>query len=91
MMRDRGVPALTTLLDKHQGKNESIVVVSHGMLIRVLLASLISEMSLSNLSEIKIDNVAVNELLWNGKSLEPVKLYDLPKELQNPPEDKPFW
>jgi len=61
------------------------------MLIRVLLASLITELSLSNLSEIKIDNVAINELLWNGKSLETVKLYDLPEELQNPPEDKPFW
>jgi probable phosphoglycerate mutase len=91
MMQDRGVPALTSLLEKHQGKNESIIVVSHGMLIRVLLASLIPDLTLSKLGEIKIDNVAVNELIWNGQSLEPVRLYDLPDELQNPPEDKPFW
>jgi len=48
-------------------------------------------LTLSKLGEIKIDNVAVNELIWNGQSLEPVRLYDLPDELQNPPEDKPFW
>lgn len=91
MMQDRGVPALTSLLEKHQGRNESIIVVSHGMLIRVLLASLIPDLTLSKLGEIKIDNVAVNELIWNGQSCEPVRLYDLPDELQNPPEDKPFW
>ena len=91
MMRDRGVPALVELLNRHQATGDSIVVVSHGMLIRVLLASLIAGMPIADLGAIKIDNVAVNELIWYGQWLEPIRLYDLPDELHNPPEDKPFW
>lgn len=89
MMRDRAVPALVGLLDRHRG--ESVLVVSHGMLIRVLLSSLVPELPVSELGAIKIDNVAVNEFLWNGTTLMPKKLYDLPEELVNPPEDTPFW
>ena len=88
-MRDRGVPALVALLERHKG--ESVVVVSHGMLIRVLLSSLVAELPVSGLGEIKIENVAVNELEWNGAELKIVRLYDLPEDLVNPPEDKPFW
>lgn len=89
MMRDRGVPALVALLNRHRG--ESVVVVSHGMLIRVLLSSLVGDLPVSGLGAIKIDNVAVNELEWDGTKLNVIKLYDLPEELVNPPEDKPFW
>lgn len=89
MMRERGVPALVETLQRHRG--ESIVVVSHGMLIRVLLSSLVETLPVTNLGAIKIDNVAVNELEWDGNKLCPVRLYDLPDELANPPEDRPFW
>lgn len=89
MMQQRGAPALVQILNQHF--QESIIVVSHGMLIRVLLASLVPAIPLTNLNEIKIDNVAVNELLWDGTSLDPVRLYELPEELRNPPDDKPFW
>lgn len=89
MMQDRGVPALVQILNDNRDK--SIIVVSHGMLIRVLLASLVPTLSVKNLDEIKIDNVAINELVWNGTNLEPVKLYDLSDDLRNPPDDKPFW
>jgi 2,3-bisphosphoglycerate-dependent phosphoglycerate mutase len=89
MMQKRGIPALVQILNQHF--DESIIVVSHGMLIRVLLASLVPAIPLTNLNDIKIDNVAVNELLWDGTSLNVISLYDLSEELQNPPEDKPFW
>lgn len=88
-MRDRGVPALRAILDRHRG--ESVVVVSHGMLIRVLLSSLVKELPVKDLAAIRIDNVAVNELIWDGAWLKPLKLYDLPEDLVNPSEDKPFW
>lgn len=88
-MQVRGVPALRNIAEQHSGK--SVVVVSHGMLIRVLLASMVRGMSFAELHNIKIDNVAVNELVWDGKMFDAVTLYQLPDNLRNPPDDKPFW
>jgi probable phosphoglycerate mutase len=88
-MRVRGVPALIDILNRNDGK--TVMVVAHGMLIRVLISSLVPAWPVTRLAEIKIDNCAVNELTWNGQTLEPVQLFDLADELQNPPEDKPFW
>ncbi|MFM7316942.1 MAG: histidine phosphatase family protein [bacterium] len=88
-MQARGVPALKRIAESHLGKN--VIVVSHGMLIRVLLASLVKGMSVADLHSIKIDNVAVNELVWDGERFNAIKLYQLPDELRNPPDDKPFW
>jgi len=88
-MRSRGVPALTRILDRHHG--QTVAVVAHGMLIRVLISSLVPEWQVTRLAEIKIDNCAVNEFRWDGSNLIPVRLFELPEELNNPPEDKPFW
>jgi broad specificity phosphatase PhoE len=88
-MRSRGVSALTKILDSHDG--ETIVVVAHGMLIRVLISSLVAEWPVARLGEIRIDNCALNELIWDGRMLTPVRLFDLPENLKNPPDDKPFW
>lgn len=88
-MQARGVPALRKIAESHAG--ETVVVVSHGMLIRILLASLVKEMGVANLHTIKIDNVAVNELVWDGEMFDAIKLYHLPDNLRNPPDDKPFW
>ncbi len=88
-MRRRGVPALTDLLDRNGGR--TVLVVAHGMLIRVLISSLVSEWPVSQLSEIRIDNCATNELVWEGGTLKPIRLFDLPEDLVNPPDDKPFW
>ena len=41
--------------------------------------------------EIKIDNSATNELVWEGGTLKPIRLFDLPDDLVNPPDDRPFW
>ena len=88
-MRRRGVPALTEILDRNDGRK--VLVVAHGMLIRVLISSLVPEWPVSKLSEIKIDNCATNEFVWEGGSLKPIRLCDLPEDLVNPPDDKPFW
>jgi probable phosphoglycerate mutase len=88
-MRSRGVPALTRLLDRHDG--QTVAVVAHGMLIRVLISSLVPEWPVSRIADIKIDNCAVNELHWDGSMLIPVRMFELPEQLKNPPDDKPFW
>jgi len=56
-----------------------------------LLASLVRGMSVADIHGIKIDNVAVNELSWDGEAFDAIQLYHLPEELRNPPDDKPFW
>lgn len=88
-MRSRGVPALTRILDRHDG--QTVAVVAHGMLIRVLISSLVPEWPVTRLADIKIDNCAVNELRWDGANMIPIRMFDLPEELKNPPDDKPFW
>jgi 2,3-bisphosphoglycerate-dependent phosphoglycerate mutase len=88
-MQQRGLPALRQIAEDHAG--QAVVVVSHGMLIRVLLASLVRGMSVADIHGIKIDNVAVNELSWDGEAFDAIQLYHLPEELRNPPDDKPFW
>lgn len=88
-MRRRGVPALTEILDRNDGR--TVLVVAHGMLIRVLISSLVPEWPVSKLSDIKIDNCATNEFVWEGGNLKPIRLFDLPEDLVNPPDDKPFW
>lgn len=88
-MRSRGVPSLTGILDRHDG--QTVAVVAHGMLIRVLISSLVPEWPVSRLGDIKIDNCAVNEFRWDGATLTPIRMFDLPEELKNPPDDKPFW
>lgn len=88
-MRGRGVPALTEILNRHEG--QTVAVVAHGMLIRVLISSLVPGWPVSRLGEIRIDNCAVNEFRWDGAVLTPLRLFDLPDDLKNPPDDKPFW
>ncbi|MBI1323914.1 histidine phosphatase family protein [bacterium] len=88
-MRRRGVPALTDILNRNDGR--TVLVVAHGMLIRVLISSLVPEWPVSKLADIRIDNCATNEFDWEGGILKPIRLFDLPEDLVNPPDDKPFW
>lgn len=88
-MRGRGVPALTGILNRHAG--QTVAIVAHGMLIRVLISSLVPDWPVSRLGEIRIENCAVNEFRWDGAVLTPVRMFDLPDDLKNPPDDKPFW
>ncbi|GAC1474866.1 MAG: histidine phosphatase family protein [Isosphaeraceae bacterium] len=46
---------------------ETIIVVAHGVVIRVLLSTILDGYGPANFSEFSIDNAAINELVWDGK------------------------
>ena len=60
----RTAPPFQALADRHRG--QTIVVVAHGMVIRVLLCSLVDELKLADFAEVPIEFVAVNDLRWDG-------------------------
>lgn len=62
----RGRRAVESLMEKHAG--ETVLVVTHGRFLRVLLASLLKEYGLYRMHDIKHANTAVNQLTWqNGQ------------------------
>ena len=63
-IRDRVVPALVALARRHPG--ETIVVVAHGVVIRVLLACCLDG-GPGRFDEFGIDFVAVNDLTFDGQ------------------------
>jgi broad specificity phosphatase PhoE len=71
-IRDRALPALSLLLDRHRG--ESFVVVAHGVLIQVVLSTLIEGFTAADLDRVGIGFVVRNELIWNGSRLKPIYL-----------------
>jgi broad specificity phosphatase PhoE len=71
-VRDRAVPALEGLAERFEGR--TIVVVAHGVLIRIALASLLDDRGPEDFDRIGIDNGAVNDLrceggLWRAAAL----------------------
>ncbi|WP_406696776.1 histidine phosphatase family protein [Singulisphaera sp. Ch08] len=60
----RTVPPFQALADRHRG--QTIVVVAHGVVIRVLLCSLVDELQLADFADVPIEFVAVNDLRWDG-------------------------
>lgn len=69
-LRRRVVPAFQSLVQNHVG--QTIVIVAHGVVIRVLLTSLVEGFGPSDFGRIGIDNVAVNDLRWDGSRLSAV-------------------
>lgn len=65
-IRDRVVPAFRALVDRHAG--ETIVVVAHGVVIRVLLTTILEGHGPADFDRIGIDNCGVNDLRWDGAS-----------------------
>src|SRR5512135_641422 len=63
-IRRRVVPAFQALARRHPG--ETIVVVAHGVVIRVLLTSLLEGHSPADFERIAIDFVAINDLRHDG-------------------------
>ncbi len=63
-IRDRIVPVFRSLGGRHL--DQTIVVVAHGVVIRVLLTSLIEELEPRDFDKIGIENVAINDLRWDG-------------------------
>lgn len=64
-IRDRVVPALQTIADRHRG--ETVVIVAHGVVIKVLLTTLLDRHTPADYDRIAIDHVAVNDLRYNGQ------------------------
>lgn len=58
----RALAAVEAMLDRHAG--ETLLVVSHGRLLRVLLASVLDGYGLERMHAIKHANTSVNRLLW---------------------------
>lgn len=66
-MSDRAVAAFRALLDREAGR--TIVVVAHGVINRVLLASMVDGHSHADFDRISIDFVGVHDLRWDGATL----------------------
>lgn len=59
-VRDRTVAALQRVVDAHPGEN--VLVVAHGRMMRILLASVLTEFGLPRMEEIASDNTGLNIL-----------------------------
>lgn len=75
--RDRVVSALECLVTSRPG--QTLVVVTHGIVIRVLLATLSPGLSPADFDRIGIDNTAINDLRWDGKHWRTERLHWLPE------------
>ena len=64
-IRRRVVPIIEDLGRRHRG--DTIMVVAHGVVIRVLLTSLVSGLTPADFDRIAIDFASVNDLLFDGK------------------------
>jgi probable phosphoglycerate mutase len=63
-IRRRVIPIIDELGRRHRG--ETIVVVAHGVVIRVILTSLVPSLAPADFDRIAIDFASVNELLLRG-------------------------
>lgn len=71
-IRRRVLPIIGELRDRHAG--ETLVVVAHGIVIRVLLLSLLPDMTSADFDRIAIDFASINDLRWNGERWRAVSL-----------------
>ncbi len=75
----RVLPVWQRVTTEHAG--QTIVIVAHGIVCRVLLLSLLPGYSIGDWHRIGIDNVAINELKQEGAELRALRLNDLPAEV----------
>ncbi len=75
-MRDRVVPAFVALAEAHPGR--TVVVVAHGIVIRVLLTSLLEGRGPADFDGFGIDFVKVNDLRFDGEAWRATALNGLP-------------
>jgi len=67
-MQRRAFPAFRALLDRHMG--QTIAIVAHGVVNRVLLCSMLEGYSPADFDRISIDFVGVHDLRWDGATLQ---------------------
>ena len=65
-IRQRVLPAFEEISARHQG--ETIVVVVHGVVIRVLLCSLLADYGPADFDRIAIDFASINDLRFDGQA-----------------------
>lgn len=75
-VRDRVIPAFQALADRHPG--QTIVVVAHGQVIRILIISLVPGYGPADFDSIPINHVAVNDLAFDGQTWRVVALDQKP-------------
>jgi 2,3-bisphosphoglycerate-dependent phosphoglycerate mutase len=71
-IRRRILPIFGKLTSRHQG--ETIIVVAHGVVIRVFLTSLVSGFQPSDFDRIAIDFASVNDVIFDGTTWTAVSL-----------------
>jgi 2,3-bisphosphoglycerate-dependent phosphoglycerate mutase len=71
-IRDRALPVFRRLVETCQAG--TLVVVSHGVVIRVLLTSILPEYSPAHFDQFAIDNTGINDLRWDGATWSAVAL-----------------
>jgi 2,3-bisphosphoglycerate-dependent phosphoglycerate mutase len=64
-LRERVVPAFLNIVGSH--RDECIVVVAHGIVIRALITSLVEGLGPADFDAVGIEFVAVNDLRWDGR------------------------
>lgn len=65
-IRDRVVPAFRAIAERHRGG--TVVVIAHGVVIRVLIATLVEGRSPADFEEISIAHVGIHDLSHDGHS-----------------------
>ncbi len=63
-IRGRVVPVIEELVDRHPA--ETLVVVAHGIVIRVALLSLLPGLEPADFDRVAIDFASINDLRWDG-------------------------
>jgi probable phosphoglycerate mutase len=64
-IRRRVLPVFNELHAAHPG--QTLIVVAHGIVLRVLLTTLLDELPPTAFDRIAIDFASINELVWDGK------------------------
>src|SRR5688572_23057522 len=76
-IRNRVVPIWERIIDEHAGR--PLVVVTHGIVCKVLLLSLFAEWTWTGIGSIR--NIAINELLREGSTWSALRINDWPAEI----------
>jgi broad specificity phosphatase PhoE len=63
-IRRRVLPVIDEILGRHPDK--TIIVIAHGVVIRVVLLSLLQDLHPSDFDRIAIDFASINDLRWDG-------------------------
>jgi 2,3-bisphosphoglycerate-dependent phosphoglycerate mutase len=78
-IRRRVLPVWQRLTNEHEG--QTLVIVAHGIVCRVLLLSLLPGYSIRDWHRIGTDNVAIHELLYEGQIWRALRINELPAEV----------